>query len=145
MSGTITIEAKVLGQKKPVFSDWSIPIPPVAASSSGRLTLRDLITWTVGEEVVAFRERQEQRRLENVLSRAEIDQGIERGKIDMGGRDLQQEVNTDSAIATALQAFEDGVYFVFVDEQQVMGLDEVIYLKPDSHVMFLRLVALVGG
>lgn len=145
MSGTITVEAKVLGQKKPVFSDWSIPIPPAATNSSGRLTLRDLITWTVGEEIAAFRERQERRRLENVLSRAEIDRGVERGKIDMGGSDLQQEVNTESAIVTALQAFEDGVYFVFVDEQQIMGLDDAIYLRPDSHVMFLRLVALVGG
>jgi hypothetical protein len=145
MAGTITIEAKMVGQKRPIFSDWSIPIPPIASSSAGRITLRDLITWTVDEEVAAFKERQEKRRLERVLAKAEIDEGVLKGKIDMGGQDLQQEVNTDQAIATALQAFEDGVYFVFVDDQQFTGLDDVVYLTPDSHVMYLRLVALAGG
>jgi hypothetical protein len=145
MSETITVEAKVAGRKKTIFSDWSIPMPPMDGTSSGRTTLRDLITWTVSEEVKAFRERQEQRRLERFLSRGEIREGVRRGKVDMGGRDLQQEVDLDGAIATALQAFEDGVYFVFVDDQQYSGLDDVIYLKPDSHVLYLRLVALVGG
>ncbi len=145
MIDTITIEAKVLGQPKKVFSDWSIPIPPSAANDGGRVTLRDLIAWTVREEVRAFRERQEQRRLERVLSRAAIAQGAETGKIEMGGQDLQQDVDPDSAVAVALQAFEDGIYFVFVDGQQYTEIESVVYLKADSHVLFLRLVALVGG
>src|SRR5688572_4845015 len=116
--GMLRVEAKVIGRKKPLFSDWSIPIPPDAAHDGGRITLRDLITWTVAEEVEAFRQRQEARRLENVLTRTQIQEGAERGKIDSGGHDVQQEVDVDHAIAVALQAFEDGIYFVFVDDQQ---------------------------
>jgi hypothetical protein len=145
MTGTITIEARVAGQKRPIFSDWSIPTPPIVGSSGGRVTLRDLISWTVDEEVIAFRERQEKRRLERVLAKAEIDEGVLKGKIDMGGSDLQQEVNTEQTISTALQAFEDGVYFVFVNDEQYTSLDDAIYLSSDSRVMFLRLVALAGG
>ncbi len=145
MSNTITIEAKVLGHPRKLFSDWSIPVPPEAARDGGRITLRELITWTVIEEVTAFQQRQEKRRLEQVLSRAEIQQAAEQGKIDMGGRDHQQEVDPASAIAVALQAFADGIYFVFVDGVQYTQMDDVIPLKADSHVLFLRLVALVGG
>ena len=63
------------------------------------------------------------------------------------GRPLNdiQEVDPAAAVGVALQTFEDGVYFVFVDGNQYTQMDDVIYLKADSHVLFLRLVALVGG
>ena len=72
MTDVLRIEAKVIGRKKPLFDDWSIPIPPQAARDGGRITLRDLITWTVVEEVEAFRQRQAARRLETVLTRIQI-------------------------------------------------------------------------
>jgi len=45
----------------------------------------------------------------------------------------------------ALQAFEEGLYFVFIDEVQQANLDSEVFLKMDSKVVFLRLTALVGG
>jgi hypothetical protein len=44
-----------------------------------------------------------------------------------------------------LQAFEDGLYFVFIDEVQQTNLDSEVFLKANSKVIFLRLTALVGG
>jgi hypothetical protein len=70
---------------------------------------------------------------------------VERGKVDAGERDLGQKVNTANAIAIALQAFEDGLYFVFIDELQQTNLDSEVFLKVNSKVIFLRLTALVGG
>ena len=58
---------------------------------------------------------------------------------------MQQEVNVDEAIAVALQAFEDGLYFVFVDDVQQNQLDSEVFLNVNSKVMFLRLTALAGG
>ena len=104
-----------------------------------------LITRVVREEVTAFRERQEARRLVSALTAAQIAAGAAKGKIDMGGRDDVQEVDADAAVATALLAFEDGLYYVFVDDEQCPALDAQIALKPDSRVTFLRLVALAGG
>src|SRR5579863_5707465 len=118
MESTIIIETKVVGKARKLYPEWSIPAPPNAANNSGRTTLRELITWTISEEVEAFRQRQEERRLERVLTREQIDAGSQRGKIDMGGHDLHQQVDTAVAIETALQAFEDGIYFVFIDGQQ---------------------------
>src|SRR5262245_27847369 len=105
----ITIAAKVVGQKKAVFTDWRIPLPP--EKGGGSLTLRDLISLIVVNEVEAFRLRQEQRKLAQIFTAAQIQQGAERGKIDMGGSDLAQTVDEGTATSTALQAFEDGLYF----------------------------------
>ncbi len=145
----IRVEGKVFGQKRPLFTDFSVPLPPAAYDSGdeggARLTLRALIACVVTEEVKAFTERQEARRLVQVLSRADIERGLMKGKIDLGGKQDAQPAEGDAAIATALLAFEDGLYYVFVDDAQQTDLDREVYLKPDSRMTFLRLVALAGG
>ncbi len=142
---TILVEGKILGQKRPVFTDWRINLPPAPAPHGNSLKLRDLITHVVQEEVTAFRQRQQERRLARILSPAEIAQGAARGKIDSGERDLNQPVDLDTAVAVALQAYEDGGYFVFIDGEQQGGLDSEVSLHSDSKVTFVRLVALAGG
>ena len=145
MSITFTVEGRVVGQKRPLFSDWHVELPPVESNHGDRLKLRDLITSIVVKEVGAFKGRQEERKLAQVMSRQEIEQGVGRGKVDPGERDLNQTVNTEDAVATALLAFEDGLYFVVIDEIQQTRLDGEVYLKTDSKVVFLRLTALAGG
>ena len=48
----------------------------------------------------------------------------------MGGRDLQQQVDPQAAVENALQGFEDGFYFVFINDEQQQDLDGEVYLKP---------------
>lgn len=145
MSATITIEGKVLGSKRRLFPDQFLPFPPAFEMAGGRSTLRDLITLIVRREVAAFRQRQEEGRLFHVLTQREIAQGVRQGKIDSGGRESVQEVNEEAAVATALQAFTDGYYYVFVDGRQEEELDGQIIITPSSTVTFIRLVALAGG
>lgn len=139
---TLIVEGKQAGKRQPVFDQWHIDIQE---NSGDRLKLRDLITRVVIEEVIAFQKRQQERRLAFILSPADIEQGREKGKIDSGERDLKQEVDAEIAVGTALQAFEDGLYFVFVDDVQQTQLDQEIYLKSESKITFIRLVALAGG
>jgi hypothetical protein len=145
MTATLTIEGKQLGRKQRLFPDRQVPYPPDWQHSGGRTTLRDLITRIVLDEVATFRQRQEERRLYRTLTAAQITQGASTGKIDPGGRDLDQVVDDDTAVAIALQAFEDGLYFVFIDGQQQKDLDAIVYVSPNSTVTFVRLVALAGG
>jgi hypothetical protein len=145
MTTTITVEGKIVGQKRPLFADWRIELPPIWERGGDRMKLRDLITRVVAEEVQAFRLRQDERRLAKIMSPAEIEQGARTGKIDPGERDLQQAINIDEVVGVALQAFEDGLYYVFIDGVQPAGLDSEVYLNPDSRVTFIRLVALAGG
>jgi hypothetical protein len=141
---TITIQAKVPGQKKQAITNWHIPLPP-DVDGSRRMTLRDLIEYVVSNEIQTFHERQEERRLARILSPSEIELGVEKGKIDMGERDLDQTVDENAAIGAALQAFEDGLYFVFLDDAQQHDLNHEVVVAPDSTLLFIRLVALAGG
>lgn len=145
MAATITIEGKVIGRKKPVLSDWVFDLPVEWQDPAKHLYLRDFITKVVLDEIAAFKERQAQRRLIRVLTPGEIEQGAQKGKVTMGGQDLDQEVNPQAAVETALQAFEDRLYFVFIDDEQQITLDDAVHLEPDSQVTFLRLVPLAGG
>jgi hypothetical protein len=139
---TLLVEAKLVGQRRPLFDGWRIDIPDL---SGDHLKLRDLITRVVLEEVDAFKKRQQERRLARVLSPAEIEEGRTKGKIDSGERDLQQNIDPDVAVGTALQTFEDALYYVFIDGVQQTNLDSEVFLHRDSQVTFLRLVALAGG
>jgi hypothetical protein len=79
------------------------------------------------------------------MSRQEIEQGVVGGRVDAGERNVPQSVDAEEAVAVALQAFEDGLYFVFIDGVQQTQLDSEVFLKSNSKVLFLRLTALVGG
>lgn len=144
MSATITVEGRAIGGRRPLFPDFDLDL------SSGDMTaipttLRELITHIVKDEVKAFSERQESRRLVRALSQADILQCLMKGKVDAGGRDLEQLVDEEEAVTTALQAFEDGVYYVFVDDVQKTDLDVPFTLVSGARLTFLRLVALAGG
>ena len=144
----LTISARMAGRAKPLVPDWSVPWPPEGdepAGGGGPLTLRDLITRIVLQEVDAFRRRQQDRRLARVLTVRQMERGLERGRVDSGGRDLMQDADDDDAVAAALQAFEDGIYLVVLDGQEQRELDRQVYVRPDSQLVFLRLVMLAGG
>ena len=136
------IESKVLGQRKRPFEPWELDL---FESKTEILSLEQFLRRVVIQEVEAFKIRQEERKLLRVLTKEEIATGTLKGKVDMGGRDLEQEAQPQEAIENALLAFKDGFYYVFVDEKQIEKLDEEITLYPNSHILFLRLVPLVGG
>jgi hypothetical protein len=149
---TLTIEAKVLGQRQPFAATWTVDVPqPTTAECAGDgrapsspMTLRDTLALIVTDEAAAFNQRQRQRRLIRVMTREEIERGAESGKVDMGGRE-PQVVSVDDAITTALQAFEDHLYLVLLDGAPVETLDSELTLREGSRLAFVRLVALVGG
>jgi hypothetical protein len=59
---TLTISGKAIGARRPLFADWSVPLPPDWGDAGGR-TLRDLIGCVVRSEVRAFRDRQSERQV----------------------------------------------------------------------------------
>jgi hypothetical protein len=141
----LTISAKSLGGRKPLLADFSVA-PPNDLSSGGELSLRQLIEHVVRAEVAAFQQRQRDRLLFRALSARQIEAAAEQGKIASGGSEIgPQDVDAESAAATAVQAFEDGLYFVVVDGQQAQRIDQQVFLQPDSKITFIRLTLLAGG
>ncbi len=108
-------------------------------------TLKELIQRIVTLEVEAFLQRQTDNQFLRVLTETELLEAAESGKISLGGQEYKQEVNTDEAIQTAIQAFEDGLYYAFYGDNQIERLTDTVNLEYNQEIMFLRLVALAGG
>jgi hypothetical protein len=147
MPQTIHISARAAGTRKPLFADFSVPLPPGVdgEGGGGGLTLRDLIAHVVRHEVDTFRDRQEARKLDRVLSPGQIAHGLASGKVDPAGKDLKQSVDVDQAIAAAITGFEDGLYLVLIDGEEQRELDRQVFLQSDSKLTFIRLVFLAGA
>ncbi len=141
----LTISARAAGKRKPLVPDWQIPWPPDQSDGGEPLTLRQVITRIVLGEVEAFKERQEAKQLVRILTEQQIDDGLAKGRVDAGGRNLHQNVIPENAVITALQAFEDGLYLVILDGEEQRELDRQVFLQSDSHLVFVRLVMLAGG
>jgi len=141
----LTISARVVGRRQPLVPDWQLPWPPNESGGGEPVTLRQVITRIVLQEVAAFRQRQHERRFVRILTERQIEEGLSRGRVDSGGRDLQQSVDDDEAVGNALQAFEDGIYLVILDGEEQRELDREVHLRPDSHLVFVRLVMLAGA
>lgn len=144
----VTISGRSTGSRKPLFADFSIPWD--SAGGGGGLTLRELIARVVTAEVAAFHDRQETRRLDRVMTPAQISTGIKEGRLAPEGRAQHARFNpqredADDAVATAWQAFEDGMYLVVIDGEEQKELDREVHLKHDSRVTFVRLVFLAGA
>ena len=107
--------------------------------------LRAVVEAVVRAEVDAFRRRAEEQRFVRVLTDRALADGLAAGVVCSGGSESAAEVDADQAVATALLAHEDGLYKVIVDDEPVDSLDTPVHLRPDSHLLFLRLVALAGG
>lgn len=134
------VEAKIAGQRRELFSPYELEWPVAKA-----LPLAHLIEAVVRHEVETFRLRQKQRQLDRVLSPQQVAEGVARGKVDPEGRTTPSEVDADDAVATAIEAFGDGLYFVFVDGKQIDSLDATVHVVPTSTLLFVRLTPLVGG
>ena len=138
-SPTLTISGKVLGKSQNLFTTWQLDLPEQSS------TLAALLTQIVTAEVGAFQLRQADRRMTKVLGLLDIEAGVAVGKVSSGGSELDQLVDLQGAVETALQAFEDGFYLVFIDDQQQEDLKATVALTSSSELLFLRLTPLVGG
>ena len=107
--------------------------------------LRAVVEAVVRTEVDAFRRRAEEQRFVRVLTDRALADGLAAGAVRSGGAESASEVDAEEAVASAFLAHQDGLYKVIVDDEPVDDLDAEVQLRPGSHLLVLRLVALAGG
>ncbi len=142
------VEVRVLGDRAGSLEARTIADPtpaPTHAPPGTTVPLRTLIEHVVRTEVAAFDDRERRRRFVRLLTSDDLAAGAEAGKIDLGGRTGTRPAGPDQAVATALEAFDDGLFLVVVDGEQVTTLDASVSVGPDTLVRFVRLTALAGG
>lgn len=55
-----------------------------------------------------------------------------------------QQVSFNKAIETMLQDFEDGLFRVYIQQEQYTSLDQIIPIKEPIEVVFIRLMMMAG-
>jgi hypothetical protein len=137
------VETKVVGRRTP-FERRTVELPD-GELPDGAYTLASLLTHLVATEVAAYQERQNTVGLVRLLTEQELVQGAAQGKVTVTPQARSGTVDPAEASHVALRAFGDGLYYVFVDDEQIESLDQTLKLRPDSTLLLLRLTALAGG
>lgn len=132
------VETKIVGRRTP-FEHRPIELP------EGSHTLQSLLAHLVRLEVDAYHERQNSVGILRLLTEKELTDGASSGKISIAPQERSGTVTHEEALYTALLGFKDGLYYVFVDDEQIENLSQPLSLRPDSTLLLLRLTALAGG
>ncbi|WP_046227506.1 hypothetical protein [Paenibacillus dauci] len=134
----IYITVKSLGRRK----NWLTRQPLQLAGTP--VTLRDLITCIVEQNVREFKVKQTDTSFIPYLTAEAIKEQAEVGKVGFQLIRDERIPEEQQAVETALLAFEDGLYKVFLREEEVTGLDEHIELAEGDEAAFIRLTMLAG-
>lgn len=67
------------------------------------------------------------------------------GKVGLGDKANLTPADLEVATETALQAFTDGLFVLFIDEQEVSQINDIITVRDGSRLTFVRLTFLVGS
>ena len=141
-SSLVYISIKRLGKRQPIVEKQTFSL---SQSFLNTPTLKNFIKAVVEKEVNTFNEKLEDNNLLPYLDEATLVKMAQHGKVDFGDKYNRTSAILDEAVQTALQAFEDGLFMVLIDGANCKRLNQTLHFRPNSEVVFLRLVALAGG
>ena len=105
-------------------------------------SLRELIGETVKLCVANYIDRMDKG--EAVLSKEQIEDMSQIGKIAFGIVYGEKKPDVQKAIETAVQGFEDGLFRVFLGDRELENLDEKVEFAEGNEITFIRLTMLAG-
>lgn len=105
-------------------------------------SLRELIGETVKICVANYIDRMDKG--EAVLSKEQIEDMSQIGKIVFGIVYGEKKPDVQKAIETAVQGFEDGLFRVFLGDRELENLDEKVEFAEGNEITFIRLTMLAG-
>ena len=108
-------------------------------------TLRQLISIFVADSVEGYNRRLNIKDPATILSSEAIDAMSHVGKIGFGIPFGNQPADVQDSLETAFQGFEDGLFRLFIGEEEVEFLDTPLQLREDDTITIVRLVMLTGG
>ena len=104
-----------------------------------RITVQELIETRVSQEVETY----------NATTNGEFTGLVQPSESEtmLNGFRLAQgkQVDVEQQKKIAIRAFQSSGFFLLVNNRQVTELDDVVLITPNTTVIFLKLVPLVGG
>ena len=135
----VFIQVKNAGKRRPALEKREYEIP------DGFVALRELINAVVDMEVAAYNSKGIDAAVTRFLTEAEMQDVARRGKIGFGRIYSDKKADGKNARETALQAFEDGLFRVFVNESERAALDEAADISEGDTLTFIRFAFLSGS
>ena len=132
----IIINVKGLSRKKVIHQEEVELINKVS-------TTKDLITELVKINVEKFNKKIDDKDILSIMTNEYIAEAARSGKI---GDEVHgdKKANLEKALDTAYLAFEDGLYCIFVNDEQTEKLEDNLALKDGDVLTFIKLTMLAG-
>ncbi|SES77353.1 hypothetical protein [Thorsellia anophelis] len=141
----INIAMKQLGKKHPIKQE-QITLPSLTAPITLKSLIEALVVQQIDEYVkkpVHQFESADNLSLSPIAPTSLISM-MSAGKYHFDVNYNNNVVETDKAIACALEAYLDGLFVVFVDDQKIESLETQLQIEESSVITFIRLTFLVG-
>ena len=108
-----------------------------------RKNLKDLIKELVTINVEKFNKKIDDKDILSIMTNEYIAEAARSGKI---GDEVHgdKKANLEKALDTAYLAFEDGLYCIFVNDEQTEKLEDNLALKDGDVLTFIKLTMLAG-
>ena len=132
----IIINVKGLSRKKVIHQEEVELINKIS-------TTKDLITELVKINVEKFNKKIDEKDILSIMTNENIAKAARIGKI---GDEVHgdKKANLKKALDTAYLAFEDGLYCIFINDEQTEKLDDSLNLKDGDILTLIRLTMLAG-
>lgn len=140
----IKVTVKQLGKKYPVLSEQKLEI----RSDDFKISLENLLQLIVQQQVEAFNAQSfelEDTDYTKIPSENYLNILTDTGKAGFGSIYNEKKANLQKAQENAIQAFEDGMFAVFYNDEQLENLFETIDLSLQQTFTFIRLTFLTGS
>ncbi|MEC0129020.1 hypothetical protein [Paenibacillus pabuli] len=134
----VWITVKSLGKRKPILAKQAAELPETTD------TLRQLIRSIVAQQIKALQDRKNDAEWLAYLMPEDIQEQGTAGKVGFGTIYNEEIPNVEGAMDTAVTAYEDGLFKVFLNDEELQGLDEPLILREDDNVVFIRFTMLAG-
>ena len=132
----IIINVKGLSRKKVIYQEE-------VELKNKISTTKDLITELVKINVEKFNKKIDEKDILSIMTNEYIAEAARSGKI---GDEVHgdKKANLEKALDTAYLAFEDGLYCIFINDEQTEKLDDSLNLKDGDILTLIRLTMLAG-
>lgn len=137
----ISVSVKQLGKRKPAIEARVLEIPNLSSPCQ----LDVFLQAVVAQQLMAFNQRMAQPEIVSFLLPQEIQKALIQGKLGFGERYNPQSVLKEEAQENVILAFRDGLFKVFLNEEEIELLSQTINFTSEDLFTFIRLTFLSGN
>lgn len=134
----LKINVKKFSRKQNEIAQMELDYP------MGMETVQDLLTETVKIMVKEYETRMDRGEVLAVLTKQEIEDKSQSGKIGFGINYGEKRPDLEKSIQAALECFQDGMVVLFVDGEQLEDLTAQLSVQEGSELTFIRMIPLAG-